>query len=159
MLHIFHPYEVFSCVFCKCFIRMFRVFQLFRTYVASVSSRCFKRRSGVAASVSNAYFMCFICLQTYVASVASGCFKSRLSVASLSSLFCCLTFVSMSLHPPDAGGGIRRPPPPLLNAGVATCCSLLVVCMCVSNGGDTRHTAGRVEWHGAHVGMQVRRWR
>jgi hypothetical protein len=153
MLHIFHPYEVFSCVFCKCFIRMFRVFQLFRMYVASVSSRCFKRRPGVTTSVSNACFMCFICLQTYVASVASGCFKSRLGVASLSSLFCCLTFAYMSLRPPDAGWGIRRPPPPLLNAGVATYCSLLAMYMCVSSGGDTRHAAGRVERHGPHVGM------
>ena len=39
MLHIFAiASHVFSGVFCNCFIRMFQVFQLFRTYVASVSS-------------------------------------------------------------------------------------------------------------------------
>jgi hypothetical protein len=35
-------------VFSWCFRRMLPVFQLFRTYVASVSSRCCKSRSGVA---------------------------------------------------------------------------------------------------------------
>ena len=101
MLRMFaNGFQVFSGIFCKCFICMFRVFQLFGTYVASVSSGYFKSRSGVAASVSDACFMCSICLQTYVASVASECFKSRSGVASLSSLFCCLTFASVSPPPP-----------------------------------------------------------
>jgi hypothetical protein len=38
----------FFLVFCKCVRRMLQEFQLFRTYVASVSSRCCKSRSGVA---------------------------------------------------------------------------------------------------------------
>jgi hypothetical protein len=58
----FHTCEVFSCIFCKCFICMFRVFQLFRTYVANVPSRCFKSRYGVAANVSDTCFMCLIYL-------------------------------------------------------------------------------------------------
>ena len=42
-----HAFKFFL-VFCKCFIRMLQVFQLFRTYVASVSSRYCKSRSDVA---------------------------------------------------------------------------------------------------------------
>jgi hypothetical protein len=38
----------FFFVFCKCFRRLLPVFQLFRMYVASVSSGCCKSRSGVA---------------------------------------------------------------------------------------------------------------
>jgi hypothetical protein len=83
------------------------MFQLFRTYITSVSSACFKSRSGV----SDACFMCFICLQIYVASVASGCFKSRSGVASLSSLFYCLTFASVSLPPPGVGWASAAPSP------------------------------------------------
>jgi hypothetical protein len=41
--YVFLRYEVFSGVFCKCLVCMFRVFQLFHTYVASVSSGCFKK--------------------------------------------------------------------------------------------------------------------
>jgi hypothetical protein len=81
-------------------------------YVASVSFGCFKSRSAIAASVSDTCFMSFICLQTYVASVASGCFKSRLSVASLSSLFYCLTFVSVSPPPPPGAGWASAAPFP-----------------------------------------------
>jgi hypothetical protein len=106
--NVFHTCEVFSAIFCKCFIHMFRVFQLFHTYVASVSSGYFKSRSGVAGSVSHACFMCFFCLQTYVVSITPGCFKSRSCVASLSSFFCCLTITSLSPPPPGAGY-IRRP--------------------------------------------------
>jgi hypothetical protein len=113
----FHTYEVFSGVFFKCFAHMFQVFQLFHTYVASVLSGCFKNRSCVAASVSDA---CFICLQMYVASVASGCFKSRSGVASLSLLFYCLTFTSVS---PPSTSWASAAPSPLLDAGIATCCS------------------------------------
>jgi hypothetical protein len=101
---VFTHMKCFQVFFCKCFIRMFRLFQLFRTYVASVLSGCFKSRSSVAASVSDACFMCFICLQTYVASVASECFKSRSGVASLSSLVCCLPFALVSLPPPPGAG-------------------------------------------------------
>ena len=80
--------------FCKCFRRMFQVFQLF-PYV------CCK---------------CFICLQTYVASVTSGCFKSRSDVASPSSLFYCLASVSL---PPPASAGHAPPLPLFLDAGDA----------------------------------------
>jgi hypothetical protein len=38
----------FFLVFCKCLKHMLQVFQLFRTYVASVSSEYHKSRSGVA---------------------------------------------------------------------------------------------------------------
>jgi len=38
----------FFLLFCKCFERMLQVFPLFRTYVAIVSSRCCKSKSGVA---------------------------------------------------------------------------------------------------------------
>ena len=38
----------FFLVFYKCFRRMLQVFQLFRTYVANVFSRCCKSRSSVA---------------------------------------------------------------------------------------------------------------
>jgi hypothetical protein len=72
-------------------------------YVASVSSEYFKNRSGVAASVLYACFMCFIYLQTYVASVVSIYFKSRSSIASLSSLLCYLAFASVSPPPPGTG--------------------------------------------------------
>jgi hypothetical protein len=82
----FHAYKVF-----------FQVFQLFHTYVASISSGCYKSKYGIAASVSDACFMCFICLQTYVVNVVFECFKSRSSVASLFSLFCCLTFALVFL--------------------------------------------------------------
>jgi hypothetical protein len=51
MLQKFFTHKVFSGVFCKYFIRMFRVFQQLRTYVAIVSSWCFKSRYDVAASV------------------------------------------------------------------------------------------------------------
>jgi hypothetical protein len=37
-------FQVFFICCCKCFRRMFQIFQLFCTYVASVSSECFKRR-------------------------------------------------------------------------------------------------------------------
>jgi hypothetical protein len=43
-----NDFQVFIRCFCKCFRRIPQVFQLFRTYVASVSSRCCKSRSGVA---------------------------------------------------------------------------------------------------------------
>jgi hypothetical protein len=56
-LQVFHTH-VSECL--SCFVRMLQVFHL------NVS----KNRSGVATSVSDACFMCFICLQTYVASVA-----------------------------------------------------------------------------------------
>jgi hypothetical protein len=47
--------------------KCFQVFwQVFQTYVSSVSNTCFK---------------CFICLHTYVANVSSGCFKNRSGVA------------------------------------------------------------------------------
>ena len=121
----FHTYEVFSGVLSKCFIRVFRVFELFRTYVASVSFRCFKTRPGVAASVLYACSMCFIGLQTYVASVAFGCFKNRSGVASLSWLFCCLTFVSVS--PPPGASWASAAPRPLLDACVLL--QLLAACM------------------------------
>jgi hypothetical protein len=78
--YVFTHMKCFQVFFCKCFIRMFRVFKMFRTYVASVSSGCFKSRYSVTASVSDACFMCFIYLQTYVASVGSGCFKNRSGV-------------------------------------------------------------------------------
>jgi hypothetical protein len=37
----------FFLVFYKCARHMWQVFHLFRTYVASISSRCYKSRSGV----------------------------------------------------------------------------------------------------------------
>jgi hypothetical protein len=50
MLQVFYLDVVYVCksfqALCKCFIRMLQMFQLFRTYVATVSSRCFKNRSG-----------------------------------------------------------------------------------------------------------------
>ena len=127
---------------------MFRVFQRFHTYVASVSSVYFKTRSGVASSVLDACFMCFICLQTYVVSIVSGCFKSRSNVASLSLLFCCLTFALVS--PPPFGASWARP---LLDADVTTCCShmlqLLAVRMRVrSRGGVSRDSPHAVGWRG-----------
>jgi hypothetical protein len=88
-------------VLCVLFIRMLQVCLprcciYFYTYAASVyldvayvyiGFKCF---SGVFASVSYAWFKCFICFQTYVTIVASGCFKlervlhllPRLSVVS-----------------------------------------------------------------------------
>ena len=46
--------------------------------------RMFTMVSSVFASVSDAYFKCFICFLTYVVIAASGCFKTRSSEASLS---------------------------------------------------------------------------
>jgi hypothetical protein len=40
-------FQVFL-VFCKCFRRMLQIFELFRTYAASVSSRCCKSKLGLA---------------------------------------------------------------------------------------------------------------
>jgi hypothetical protein len=91
-------------VLCVLFIRMLQVCLpgcciCFYTYAASVyldvayvynGFKCFL---GVFASVSYAWFKCFICFQTYVTIVASGCFKTRTSVASPSSPFCCLVSV------------------------------------------------------------------
>ena len=44
MLHMFSHIclQVFFMCICKCFRHMFRMFQLFRTYVASVSEACCK---------------------------------------------------------------------------------------------------------------------
>ena len=62
-------FHVFYTYVCKCFIWMLHMFAI-----------VFKYFSGVLASVSNAYFKCFICLLLYVATAASGCFKSRSGV-------------------------------------------------------------------------------
>jgi hypothetical protein len=53
----------FKC-FCKCFICMFKCFICLQTYVASVASRCFKSRSGVAfpSSLSAASPRCLLFL-------------------------------------------------------------------------------------------------
>jgi hypothetical protein len=53
MLHMFHIDVAYilqwlHTYFFSCFWRMLQVFQLFRTYVANVSSRCCKSRSGVS---------------------------------------------------------------------------------------------------------------
>jgi len=119
----FQTYELFSAVFCKCFIHMFRMFQLFVRMLQVFHLDLFKSRSGVTASDSDACFMCFICLQSYVASVVSGCFKSRLGIASLSLLFYRLTFASVSPPPPPDVGWAFVAPSPLLDASVTTCCS------------------------------------
>jgi hypothetical protein len=78
-----------SHMWCKYFIWILRMFYM-----------VFKCFSGVFASVSDAYFKCFICLQTYVASVASGCFRTKSGVTSPTSLSYCLA--SVSPPPPDA---------------------------------------------------------
>jgi hypothetical protein len=132
---VFHTHissvSAVSYVCCKCFIWMFQ--------------------SGfsVATSVSDVWFMCFICLQTYVASVTSRCFKSRLSVVSLSSLFCCLIFASLSPPPLGVDWASAAPSPgPLIDAGLATCCShllqLLTMCMHVTKW--RRHERGLPTW-------------
>jgi hypothetical protein len=53
---------------CIRFTYMLQVFYLDVAYVLQCFFKCFL---GVFASVSEAYFECFICLQTYVANVAS----------------------------------------------------------------------------------------
>jgi hypothetical protein len=57
MLQVFHLDITYACndfqVSRKCFKRILQVFHLFRTYIASVSSRCCKSRSDVA-HVANA---------------------------------------------------------------------------------------------------------
>jgi hypothetical protein len=124
------------------------VFQLFHTYVANISSKCFKSKSGVAASVLDACFMCFICLQTYVTRVTSGCFKSTSGVASMSSLFCCLTFASESPPPPGAGWASAASSP-----SSGCCCShplrLLAACMRV-------RSEGGVSWDSSRVGLDIK---
>jgi hypothetical protein len=45
---VFRRYASASDICCKSFRQMLQVFRLFQTYVASVSSRCCKSRSGVA---------------------------------------------------------------------------------------------------------------
>jgi hypothetical protein len=85
-------FQVFLCVFL----------QVFHTHVSSI---------GVAACVLDACFMCFIYLHMYVASVVSGCFKNKPGVASLSLLFYCLTFASVSPPSPSAGWASAAPFP------------------------------------------------
>jgi hypothetical protein len=90
------------------------MFNMFYTYVASVFIwmlcmfyMVFKCLLGVSASVSDAYFVCFICLRTYVASVAFGCFKSRPGVASCSLL--AFDYLA-SVSPPSLGAGWASEP-------------------------------------------------
>jgi hypothetical protein len=60
------------------FASVYLVLHMFKM-IASVFQVCF-------ASVSDAYFKCFICHQTYVASVVSGCmFQKYIGVACSSS--------------------------------------------------------------------------
>jgi hypothetical protein len=100
--------------------------------------------------------MRFICLQTYL-SVTFGCFKRRSDVASLSSLFYCLTFTSVSPPPPPgAGWASNAPPLSLLDASVTTFCNhmlqLLAVRMRVrSEGGVCGDSTRAVQRHGPHV--------
>jgi hypothetical protein len=47
VVYVCNGFQVFSRCFCKCFRCMLQVFQLFRTYVTSVSSVYCKSRSGV----------------------------------------------------------------------------------------------------------------
>jgi hypothetical protein len=61
---------------------------MFHAYVANVLLGCCVRVAMVFkcfmcffASVSDAYFKCFICLQMYVVNVSSGYFKNRSGVA------------------------------------------------------------------------------
>jgi hypothetical protein len=124
---------VFSGVFFKCFIRMFRVFQLFRTYVASVSSGCFKSRSYVAASVSDACFMCIICLQIYVAKVDRMLHLCLRFSAASPSPRCLFLLPAPARHSP--------PLPPLLDAGIATCYSFV------------GHVRARDKWRGHERGL------
>jgi hypothetical protein len=46
----FNGFQEFSCVFASASNALLQVFQLFRTNVASVSSRCFKSRSTCCTS-------------------------------------------------------------------------------------------------------------
>jgi hypothetical protein len=57
-------------VFPSCFRRMLQVFQLFWTYVANVSSRCFKSRSGVPHVVVDP--ICSSCLSACMRVVVEG---------------------------------------------------------------------------------------
>ena len=104
---------------------------MFHTYVVSVLSRCcvcftmvFKCVSCVFASVSDAFFKCFICLQTYIASVAYGCFKSRSGIASPSShsaaLPQCFHLLLALVGHPNQRHRRASPPPLLLDAGGAS---------------------------------------
>jgi hypothetical protein len=127
------------------------------------SSGCFKSKFGVAASLSDACFMCFICLQTYVASVVSGRFKSRSGVCI--SVF---TFLLSHLRLRVSSSSSRcrlgiGSPLPLLDAGITTCYShlrqLLTTCMHVRSRGDAsgdspRAVGRRGPCVGGH-GMQV----
>jgi hypothetical protein len=60
--------------YCK---HMFQVFQMFHTYVASVSSGCCICLQWFL-SVFRRFCKCFISLLLYVVAVVFGCFKSEL---------------------------------------------------------------------------------
>jgi hypothetical protein len=77
--------QVCLSVCCICFTHTLQVFYLDVAYVFQWSFKCFQVFWQVfqtyVSSVSNTCFKCFICLHTYVANVLSGCFKNRSGVA------------------------------------------------------------------------------